>query len=123
MVRTKAMVGSHEQSGEDCSNCGTTYAACTKRVFDKRSSRPCCGSCGYTDTHDVRAVPPEPEPQPLQWRISDDEQAVIVWPADLPGIAKQEAFEVTISKDMLVVLWERLDRRHYGFDDDRTGGL
>lgn len=118
------MIGGSEMSGEPCSNCGTAYDKCTDKVLGRAKGRPgaCCGECGYTDTHKVRAVP-EVEEQPLQWRISDDEQSVIVWPSDLPGIAKQEAFEVTISKDMLVVLWERLDRRHYGFDDDRTGGL
>lgn len=122
-MRTTAMIGSIEHSGEPCSNCGVTYVACTERVHLRRPFRACCDACRDTDTHDVRAVPPEPQPPPLQWRISDDEQSVIVWPSDLPGIAKQEAYEVTISKDMLVVLWERLDRRHYGFDDDRTGGL
>jgi hypothetical protein len=116
-MRTKAMIGNHATSGEPCSTCGATYAACTKKVLDKRRPHPCCGACGYTDTHDVRVIPP------LQWRISDDEQAVVVWPKDLPSIAKQEAFEVTITKDELVMLWERLDRRSKGYDDDRTGGL
>ena len=115
------MIGRQEMSGEDCSNCGTTYAKCTDMVMRRGNPRPCCGECGYTDTHDERAVM-ERTPLPLQWRISDDDQAVVVWPKDLPSIAKQEAFEVTITKDELVMLWERLDRRSKGYDDDRTGG-
>ena len=109
-------------SGERCSNCGTTYAKCTDMVLRRKSPQPCCRECGYTDTHDERDDT-HPVEHPLQWRISDDDQAVVVWPKDLPSIAKQEAFEVTITKDELVMLWERLDRRSKGYDDDRTGGL
>lgn len=116
------MIGTVPMSGEQCSACGTTYAKCTSMVLDLARPRPCCGNCGFMDTHDER-VQTEPSAKPLQWRISDDDQAVVVWPKDLPSIAKQEAFEVTITKDELVMLWERLDRRSKGYDDDRTGGL
>lgn len=123
-MRTTSVIGGQKMSGEPCSTCGTTYAKCTDKVLGRAKGRPgaCCGACGYTDTHEVRTVPEVEQPR-LQWRISDDDQAVVVWPKDLPSIAKQEAFEVTITKDELVMLWERLDRRSKGYDDDRTGGL
>jgi hypothetical protein len=32
-----------------CVQCGTSDAACTRRVL--RKGKACCGTCGYTDTH------------------------------------------------------------------------
>lgn len=41
--------------GTACDNCGTTYEACSRKVF-RPDGRACCGACGYMDTHDEREV-------------------------------------------------------------------
>jgi len=42
-----------EHRGDKCSNCNATYAACTKRIFDK-GLKACCPKCEQTDTHNHR---------------------------------------------------------------------
>lgn len=36
-----------------CSNCGALYSTCTERI--RAGRRACCGTCGYTATHDQNA--------------------------------------------------------------------
>lgn len=56
MDRVAANVPTLENTvGDGCSTCGTTYNDCTKRL--RKTGRPCCGSCGYTDTHNTRRKP------------------------------------------------------------------
>lgn len=37
---------------EKCSNCGMSYDACNDRLI---KTRPCCGKCSYTATHNQTA--------------------------------------------------------------------
>lgn len=57
-----------------------------------------------------------------QIRVNDDE-TVSLWPADLPGIADPDAFEIRLDRASLFDLLHRLDARDLGLDADRTGGL
>lgn len=43
------------KDGVSCTACGRTYEACTKQLFGS-PGKPCCGTCGYTDTHAERTV-------------------------------------------------------------------
>lgn len=38
-------------SGDNCSNCDTSYADCTRRLFRMRVGGTCCDACYETDTH------------------------------------------------------------------------
>lgn len=60
--------------------------------------------------------------QRFDWQIANDASAVLVWPADLPGIAKREAFEVVLTEHDLLRLYNDL-RAHQLELTDRTGGL
>jgi hypothetical protein len=59
-----------------CSNCGALYSTCTERIRSGR--RACCGTCGYTATHDQnaweawdrqRTHAPAAEPEPTPERV------------------------------------------------------
>lgn len=42
-----------EHTGELCSECGISYALCTKKILDLKQ-RPCCDLCGEEDTHNTK---------------------------------------------------------------------
>lgn len=50
-VRTQAAAAGTIYSGTACTECGTTYARCTRRV-PSRPHLACCGACGNRKTHD-----------------------------------------------------------------------
>ena len=43
-----------------CLHCGASDSACTRQVF--RHGKPCCSTCGYTDTHPKPKQKPDSEP-------------------------------------------------------------
>lgn len=55
-MSTTAKIGAVMYRGEKCGVCDMSYAKCTERVLRTRNPRPCCGTCGNTDTHGVVAA-------------------------------------------------------------------
>ena len=64
------------KTGEACSNCGATYAKCSKMVVVDRKGA-CCGSCGYNDTHDEKISQQVMEPD-LRVSIEPGEKVSMV---------------------------------------------
>jgi hypothetical protein len=56
----------------NCTNCGTTDAACTERVLRLSGSAACCGRCSSTDTH-----PKQPRPAGVAERALADAVKVL----------------------------------------------
>lgn len=55
-TRTTYVFGGKTHSGLACSNCGTTYTACSRKVLTQ--FKACCGPCGHASTHDERQEGP-----------------------------------------------------------------
>lgn len=53
--RTYYVIGDTKHSGVGCTNCGTSYKACSERILVK-GLHACCKPCEETDTHDEREV-------------------------------------------------------------------